>query len=87
MEVTPKMRKRMPPIMATVRSEIFAASILPPITARPVQKAWPTRPPSTTPKGFLDAASATVAICERSPHSARKVSVNACRRRRELRAK
>ena len=39
MEVTPKIKNRMPPIMATVRSEIFAASILPPITARPVQKA------------------------------------------------
>lgn len=62
MEVMPKMRNRIPPMMATVRSEILAASIFPPMTARPVQKAWPTSPPSTTPKGFLDAASAIVAI-------------------------
>ncbi len=62
MEVTPNMRNKIPPIIATVRSDIFAASILPPMTANPVQKAWPMRPPRTTPKGFLDAAKATVAI-------------------------
>lgn len=56
-----------PPIIATVRSEILAANIRPPNTAKPVQNAWPIKPPAITPKGFLDAARAIVAICDRSP--------------------
>eukprot|EP00964_Phaeocystis_antarctica_P142262 scaffold107507_cov69-Phaeocystis_antarctica.AAC.5 len=54
-------------------AEIRLASSLPPTTAMHVQMAWPTIAPRVTPKGSLAAASAMVAICERSPHSARKV--------------
>jgi hypothetical protein len=49
---------------------------LPPSTAAPVQAAWPRQPPSVTPSTSLLAASPMVAIWLRSPHSARKVSVN-----------
>lgn len=53
-----------------------AASIRPPTTAMPVQSECPMMPPSVTPKGSFVVASAIVAICDRSPHSARKVMVN-----------
>eukprot|EP00962_Isochrysis_galbana_P007527 scaffold2036_cov115-Isochrysis_galbana.AAC.11 len=46
----------------------------------PVQREWPMMAPKVTPNGSSAAASAMVAICDRSPHSARKVSVNACSR-------
>ena len=42
-EVRAKKRKERPPITATVFSDILAASILPPMTASPVQKACPTK--------------------------------------------
>ena len=46
-DVRAKNRKERPPMTATVFSDILAASILPPMTARPVQKACPRRPPNT----------------------------------------
>ena len=61
-ECTANAKNKHPPIVATAFSDILAASILPPTTATPVQKAWPARPPNTTPKGFLEAARAIVAI-------------------------
>jgi len=47
---------------------------------KPVHIEWPSTPPDVTPYGSLCAANAMVAICDRSPHSARKVSTNACQR-------
>lgn len=73
-----KRRKSTPPAIVTVRSLMRVARNLPPTTARPVQMACPTMPPSETPTGSLAAAIAIVVIWLRSPHSARKVSVNAC---------
>ena len=61
-ECTANTRNNIPPIIATVFSEILAASNLPPTTANPVQKAWPISPPRITPITFLDAANAIVAI-------------------------
>mmetsp|Transcript_3508 Transcript_3508/g.11712 ORF Transcript_3508/g.11712 Transcript_3508/m.11712 type:complete len:204 (+) Transcript_3508:650-1261(+) len=75
---SPNTRKSRPPMMATLRSEMLAASMRPPMTARPVHRAWPRVPPRVTPKGSFAAESAMVAIWERSPHSARKVSVKDC---------
>jgi hypothetical protein len=40
----------------TIRSEIRLANSLPPITAMPVQMAWPMIAPRVTPKGSLAAA-------------------------------
>ena len=40
----------------TIRSEIRLASSLPPMTAMPVQMAWPMIAPRVTPKGSLAAA-------------------------------
>lgn len=54
----------------------LVASILPPMTAMPVHKECPITPPAVTPKGSFVVANAIVAICERSPHSAKKVIVN-----------
>mmetsp|Transcript_23605 Transcript_23605/g.55928 ORF Transcript_23605/g.55928 Transcript_23605/m.55928 type:complete len:236 (+) Transcript_23605:133-840(+) len=67
-----------PPNMLTVFSEILAASMRPPRTAIPVQIVWPMHPPSVTPYGFFAALNAIVAICDRSPHSAKNVRVNDC---------
>ena len=67
------------PTSVTERTEIFVASIRPPITAIAVQQAWPSVAPMETAIGSSFAPSAIVAICDRSPHSARKVSVNAFR--------
>ena len=64
------------PRTATARSEIMLAMPRPPATAAPVQTAWPRQPPSVTPTTLLLAARPMVAIWLRSPHSARKVSVN-----------
>ena len=61
-----------------VFSEIFVAKNLPPSTANPVHMACPNRPPNVTPRGSCAAANAMVVICDRSPHSARKVMVNVC---------
>lgn len=57
-----------------VLTDIFCATILPPITASPVQRACPSDPPTTTPKAFSLVASTTVANWDLSPHSARNVS-------------
>lgn len=54
----------------------LVARILPPMTAMPVHKECPITPPAVTPKGSFVVANAIVAICERSPHSAKKVIVN-----------
>jgi hypothetical protein len=67
---------RAPPRTATARSEIMLAMPRPPATAAPVQTAWPRQPPSVTPTTLLLAARPMVAIWLRSPHSAKKVSVN-----------
>mmetsp|Transcript_39084 Transcript_39084/g.93376 ORF Transcript_39084/g.93376 Transcript_39084/m.93376 type:complete len:237 (+) Transcript_39084:162-872(+) len=74
---TAKQRKSTPPAVTTMRSEMCSASTRPPSTASVVQHEWPMMPPSVTPKGSLAAASAMVEIWDRSPHSARKVSVKA----------
>lgn len=78
LDVMAKMRKTMPPMMVTVRTEIFVAIKRPPMTARPVQMACPRTPPMMTPQRFSLAARTIVVICERSPHSATKVMVKAC---------
>lgn len=57
-----------------VLTEIFCATKRPPITASPVHKACPSDPPTTTPITSSLVASTTVASCDRSPHSARKVN-------------
>jgi len=44
-------KNTMPPMIVTVLTEIFCAIILPPITANPVHKQWPTVPPTATPYG------------------------------------
>ena len=69
------MRKSTPPLMSMVLSEILVASSFPPSTATPVQSACPMMPPVVTPNASFCAASAIVAIWERSPHSARNVMV------------
>jgi len=57
----------------------LAAIIRPPMTANPVQIACPTTPPTQVPQISSRAASTTVASWDRSPHSAKKVMVKACR--------
>ena len=49
---------------------------VPPSTAAPVQMLCPDKAPTVTPKGLSSAAMVTVAICDRSPHSARHVCLN-----------
>src|SRR6056300_1555939 len=67
----------MPPTNDTVLGEIFNATILPPMTARDVQKQCPRTPPMATPYGFLCVARAMVVIWLLSPHSAKKINTNA----------
>jgi len=47
------------------------------MTASPVHAAWARIPPSVTPNTSDAAARPMVAICERSPHSAQKVTTKA----------
>ena len=68
--------KTTPPTKVTVLTEIIVAMKRPPITARPVHKACPKQAPNVTPTTFSREASTTVAIWDRSPHSAKKVIVN-----------
>jgi len=69
-------KNRSAPTSVTVLTEILVASRRPPRTATLVQMACPTMPPTVMPRGFWMAAIAIVVICDRSPHSARNVSVN-----------
>ena len=59
----PKAMNSRPPSRDTVRSLMCAAIWRPPITAAPVQIAWPRMPPSVTPYTSVDAARPIVAIC------------------------
>ena len=61
----------------TVLTEMRVAIMRPPMTARPVQSAWPRMPPTQTPYTSSRAARITVASWDRSPHSARVVIVKA----------
>ena len=72
-----KHRNTTPPMRVTVRTEMAVAIILPPMTASPVQQAWPRTPPTQIPTGFSREPRITVAICDRSPHSATSVRINA----------
>lgn len=65
-------------IKLPVRTEIRWATIRPPITASPVHIEWPSTPPIITPGMCSRALNIIVVNCDRSPHSARKVMVNAC---------
>lgn len=73
-----KKRKTNAPTSVTVLTEIRCAIIRPPMTANPVHMPWPIVPPSTVPMMFSRAPNIIVDICDRSPHSARNVSTNAC---------
>jgi hypothetical protein len=62
--VSANSRKTTPPIRVTVRTEIRWATKRPPITARPVQKAWPKMPAMMTPLISSRAAKTIVANCD-----------------------
>jgi hypothetical protein len=64
----------------TALSLMCVARWRPPMTAAAVHSAWPAIEPTVTPTTSCDAASPMVAIWLRSPHSARKVRVNALRK-------
>lgn len=70
-------KKTTPPTMVTVRTDIRCAIMRPPMTASPVQRAWPRTPPTMTPYALSRAASTIVDNCDRSPHSATNVIVKA----------
>ena len=72
------------PTSVTVLTEMRCAMNRPPSTANPVHKPCPIVPPSTVPTIFSRAAKIIVLICERSPHSARKVKMNACKNTVEM---
>lgn len=78
-------KKTTPPTIVTVRTEIRCAIIRPPITAKPVQIAWPRTPPTITPYALSRAASTIVDNWDRSPHSATNVIVKAWTRMRTIR--
>ena len=65
-------RNNTPPATATVRCEMRIARSCPPTTAVPVHSMCPMTAPIVTPTGLYTAARDTVAICDRSPHSAAK---------------
>ena len=70
-------RNTTPPIIVTVLTDILVAINRPPITAKPVQNAWPSTPPRETPRAFSLAPNIIVVNWLRSPHSAKKVMVKA----------
>lgn len=73
-----KARNKRPPAIATVRWLILMARSWPPTTAVPVHSMCPTTAPTVTPTGLYTAASETVAICDRSPHSAPEKDTDEC---------
>lgn len=75
---SPLMMNTIPPTVSTCFSVTLPLIHYPNLTAAAVQIKWPSKAPNVTMYGLKEAAKAIVAICDRSPHSARKVIMNAC---------
>mmetsp|Transcript_11118 Transcript_11118/g.28138 ORF Transcript_11118/g.28138 Transcript_11118/m.28138 type:complete len:237 (+) Transcript_11118:419-1129(+) len=72
-EPTPIRRKSAPPTIFNTFSDRYFDTMAPPTMAMSVAAKWPPMEPKATPTGLWEATRATVAIIDRSPHSAAKM--------------